>query len=270
MCLLAHALAVLQAASPSDKVAAAQRLGHALAHGAEIGTLPGAVPDRPSRPAVPKLVNPRHLPRRGLGKVEGRIALLHAVAHIEFNAIDLAADLICRFTYHPDLQDTHRYDFVSDWISVCTDEARHFTLITDRLTDLGACYGNLPAHDGLWMAALATRHDFAARLAIAPMVLEARGLDVTPAMIKKLKRVNDLASCDILQIIYDEEIAHVAAGAKWFSYLCARQKKDEKKQFHSLVKTYFSGVLKPPFNTSARDKAGLAQEFYLPLTQGIS
>jgi len=266
-----YAHAVLRADTPQGKTAAARSLGqywdnpqhHINLQNSQLGP---ALADRPARPERPTLVSPAHVPRRRLGTQQGRIALLHAVAHIEFNAIDLAADMICRFGTSPLIKNENRGAFLSDWVMICTDEARHFIMIHNRLTELGADYGDLPAHDGLWEAALSTKHDITARMAIAPMVLEARGLDVTPAMITKLRSVNDQTSADILQTIYTEEIAHVAAGAHWFHYLAKILKKQPVSLFHSLVKTYFSGDLKPPFNVQARDMAGLFERYYKPLS----
>ena len=220
---------------------------------------------RPARPAAPELLPPGQVPRRRLGTVAGRIALLHAVAHIEFNAIDLAFDMVARFGGDRRIADTDRHVFVSDWVSVGDDEARHFMMVRDRLQALGADYGELPAHDGLWEAAEATSGDLAARLAIAPMVLEARGLDVTPGMINKLKSVNDPDSAAVLNVIYTEEVAHVAAGRRWFEAVCASEGEDPTERFHSLVKSHFKGELKRPFNTDARDRAGMPGDWYEPL-----
>lgn len=261
------ALNVLVTADPIAKAEAA----HVMArHWQDTGVLGDIcdVPDRPNRPDQPKLVAPADVPRRRLGSLEGRIALLHAVAHIEFNAIDLAADMVCRFGHDALISDDDRRDFISNWISVCNDEARHFKMIADRLAALGTSYGALPAHDGLWEAAISTQDNLAARLAIAPMVLEARGLDVTPAMIDKLTGTGDLESAQILQVIYDEEIAHVGYGSKWFNYV-AKKNGDSLPEtyFHSLVRQYFKGHLKPPFNVKARDMAGLYEKFYKPLAQ---
>ena len=221
---------------------------------------PIAMPERPARPARPELLAPRDMPRRRIGGTAGRIALLHAVAHIELNAIDLAWDLIGRFT-----SESWPKEFYADWISVAADEARHFTLLAGRLNDLGAHYGDLPAHDGLWQAAMATAHDPLARLAVVPMVLEARGLDVTPGMIARLRRVGDDTSADILDIIYREEISHVAAGARWFGFLCRKRGLPETETWRGLVSKYHGGTLKPPFNEAARRESGMAPEFYASL-----
>ncbi len=172
--------------------------------------------DDPGRPECPALVPPRSLPRRGLGDARGRAALLHAVAHIEFNAINLALDAVQRF---PDLPAA----FHGDWISVADEEARHFGLMRDRLRALGADYGDLPAHDGLWQMAVATAEDPLRRMALVPRVLEARGLDVTPAMITRLRGAGDDASADALAVILRDEVGHVAIGSRWFRWLCAER-----------------------------------------------
>ena len=264
---VANALAVLNASGPADKVTAANRLAADWAESRSIGSAPKQVPDHPARPNAPRLVPRGDVKRRRLGSPEGRCALLHAIAHIELNAIDMAADLVARFAHHPLIPEHERAVFVNDWISVCHDEARHFGLIQDRLTALGMDYGDLPAHNGLWEAAFATKDHFAARLAIAPMVLEARGLDVTPAMIKKLQGSGDNTSAKILQVIYTDEIGHVAAGARWFKTIAAAEGKHPTPYFRDLVGTYFAGDLKAPFNTEARLEAGMAQELYLPLAR---
>lgn len=262
------AQSVLQASAPEVKTARAHDMAMAWQSGAV--DLPITLPDlddRPARPKLPEMVSPSLVKRRRLGTAQGRGALLHAVAHIEFNAIDLAADMIARFAASEDIEYADRAAFISDWVSVCDDEARHFGLICARLSDLDMTYGDLPAHDGLWQAAEATKDSLIARLVIAPMVLEARGLDVTPSMIEKLRSANDPASADILQIIYDDEIGHVAAGNRWFRYLCKRQNAPLTASFHAIVRRYFNGLLKPPFNRAARDLAGMPVEFYEPLSR---
>ncbi|MCF6220234.1 MAG: ferritin-like domain-containing protein [Robiginitomaculum sp.] len=258
------AIAVLKSAEPADKVAAAhfmftqwkeKNVTISDTHDANI-------PDIPGRPALPELVDPRDVKRRRIGTQAGRIALLHAIAHIEFNAIDLAADMVARFANSPRIADDKRREFISDWVGVCADEARHFTMINERLLELGSHYGALTAHNGLWQAALKTSHDLAARLVIVPMVLEARGLDVTPGMIEKLKSVSDVKSAEILSIIYDEEIPHVAAGTRWFTHICGRENSNPENTFKTLVQTYYKGALKPPFNDAARSLAGMPIFFY--------
>jgi uncharacterized ferritin-like protein (DUF455 family) len=252
------ACAVLNAAAPAEKVALSHRFAAAWRDGsiAEIGN--ASPPDRPARPGKPELKDPRAMPRRrGAGSLANRIALLHAVAHIELNAIDLAWDLIARFASH----DLSR-EFFDDWVAVAEQEATHHALVSARLEALGAAYGDLSAHDGLWQAAQATAHDLLARLAIVPLVLEARGLDVTPEMIAKLKRQDDVASVAVLETIYREEIEHVAAGERWFRFECARRSVDPVATYRDLVRRYHRGGLKPPFNRTARDRAGFAPSFY--------
>lgn len=214
-------------------------------------------PDRPARPDQPELLEPKDMPKRGFGGERGRIALLHALAHIELNAIDLAFDLVARFAspWVP----TAFYD---DWIRVGDDEARHFLMLDARLEELGSQYGALPAHDGLWQSAEDTAHDLAARLAIVPMVHEARGLDVTPGTIARLRRNGDEPSAALLDIIYHDEIHHVKAGTRWFGWVCEQQGHDPAPYFKDLLSQYFKGLLKPPFNEGARAKAGLTIEFY--------
>ncbi|MFW6299361.1 MAG: ferritin-like domain-containing protein, partial [Oceanicaulis sp.] len=219
----------------------------------------------PARPQRPELKPPGQVPRRRLGTPAGRFALLHAVAHIEFNAIDLAFDMVARFSGDPRLSDSERGSFVTDWISVGDDEARHFLLVRVQLARLGGDYGDLPAHDGLWEAATATAGDLMGRLAVAPMVLEARGLDVTPGMIEKLSSAGDRESAAALEVIYTEEVAHVAAGRRWFETLCAAENANPEDRFQALVRHYFKGDLKRPFNIAARTSAGMPQDWYEPL-----
>jgi uncharacterized ferritin-like protein (DUF455 family) len=198
--------------------------------------------------------------RRAGGSQAGRVALLHALAHIELNAIDLAWDIVARFG-HEDLP----RGFYEDWVAVAAEEAEHHALLSARLGDFGASYGDLPAHDGLWEAAVETAHDLLARLAIVPLVLEARGLDVTPDMITRLDRLGDAESASILRRIYQDEIGHVAAGRRWFEFLCKKRGQEPAAAFHGLVRRHFRGGLKRPFNTAARGAAGLAAELYEPL-----
>ena len=198
------------------------------------------------------------MPRRKAGgSPEKRIALLHALAHIEFNAIDLAWDMVARFG-SAELPSA----FLDDWVKVGDEEALHFGLLSSRLAALGAAYGDLPAHDGLWQAAEETSHDLLARLAIVPLVLEARGLDVTPKMIVDLERFGDTESADILKAIYRDEIGHVAAGMRWFEHVARERGLDAQDAWQSLVRRYFKGMLKPPFNQAGRDAANMPAEFY--------
>ncbi|MBL4927909.1 ferritin-like domain-containing protein [Fuscibacter oryzae] len=220
-------------------------------------------PLRPARPERPELLPPRDVPRRRPGSPLGRTALLHAVAHIELNAVDLHWDIIARFTAHP-----MPLGFYDDWVKAADDEAKHFNLICDCLEAMGSHYGALPAHAGMWRAAEDTVGDLMGRLAVVPMVLEARGLDVTPGMIEVFRKANDTATVAALEVIYAEEVAHVAYGSKWFNWLCGRAGNDPKEVFHDLVRTYFHGGLKPPFNEEKRAEAGLPPDFYWPLVDG--
>jgi uncharacterized ferritin-like protein (DUF455 family) len=254
------AVAVLTAADPAAKVAAAHRL-YERWQDAELSGDHAAPPGRPARPCRPPLARPGDMPkRRALTTVRGRVALLHALAHIELNAIDLACDIAARFPGQPRA-------FYGDWVAVADDEARHFQMLRRRLNELGADYGDLPAHDGLWQAAEDTADDLLARLAIVPMVLEARGLDVTPAMIARLEGAGDHASAEILQVIYREEIAHVAAGSRWFRTECGARGLEPAATWRDIVHARFKGMLKPPFNDAARLAAGMAAEFYRPMTE---
>lgn len=221
-----------------------------------------APPLRPARPATPELLSPRDMPRRRPGSPTGRLALLHAVAHIELNAVDLHWDVIARYTHVP-----MPLGFYDDWVRAADDEAKHFNLMCDCLEAAGSHYGALPAHAGMWRAAEDTVDDLFGRLAVVPMVLEARGLDVTPGMIDIFEKAGEAGPIAALQTIYAEEVSHVAYGSKWFNWLCGRDGLDPKDAFHSLVRRYFHGTLKPPFNTEKRAEAGLPPDFYWPLTE---
>lgn len=257
------AVAALQTAAPAEKVRLTRAYAAAWRDGriARVGSAPP--PGRPARPARPELLAPRDMPQRRITRAPaGRIALLHAIAHIELNAIDLAWDIVARFA----AGDLPR-GFHDDWVAVADDEARHHGLLAGRLAALGAAYGDLPAHDGLWQAAEQTAHDLLARLAVVPLVLEARGLDVTPGMIAKLRAVGDDESAAALQVIYDDEIGHVAAGKRWFDWLCQARGLVPCATWQDLVRKHFKGRLKPPFNIEARDAAGFSAAFYQPLAE---
>jgi len=256
-----HAVRVLSAAQPAAKVALSRRAA-ALWRKGELPEIGTACPPPlwPARPERPVLLSPRDMPKRRRGSASGRIALLHAVAHIEFNAIDLAWDLLARF-----VDDSTPKDFIDDWLGVAAEEAEHFEMVAGRLEALGSRYGDLPAHAGLWDAAVATADDVLARLAVVPLVLEARGLDVTPAMITQLEDAGDAASAAVLRRIYRDEIGHVAAGARWFDAFARRRKLDPETAWRDLVNERFRGPLKPPFNREARAAAGLTPCYYEPL-----
>jgi uncharacterized ferritin-like protein (DUF455 family) len=261
--LTAGAVAILATADLATKATASRRLAEMWCAGAlEVGhALP---PRRPARPGRPVLRPPKEMPkRRAFGSLAGRIALLHAVAHIELNAIDLAWDIIARFSREPLPR-----GFFDDWVGVAAQEAVHFELLVLRLADFGACYGDLPAHDGLWESAAATADDLLARLAVVPLVLEARGLDVTPEMVATLERVGDPESAAVLRRIYRDEIDHVAAGVRWFDELCRARDLIPEETFRERVRRYFKGELKPPFNHEARAAAGFPARYYEPLLRG--
>ncbi len=258
MTLAEAAVAVLTTASPTDKVELTRQTAAAWREGRFAAVGRSVPPDRPARPEHPALLPPRDMAKRSRAtSLKGRIALLHALAHIELNAIDLAWDIIARY---PD--EAMPVAFFDDWVTVASDEARHFELLAVRLAELGARYGDLPAHDGLWRAALDTADDLAARLAVVPMVLEARGLDVTPRTIVELTAHGDGASAALLQVIYDDEITHVAAGCRWFETLCARRGVEPVTTWQALIARYFGGRMKPPFNRDGRGRAGMAAAYY--------
>ena len=249
--------AVLMTAHPGDKVKAARATARQWRQGKLAWTFDVAMPDRPERPPEPLLLPPSRMPKRGkAGSERSRIAMLHALAHIEYGAIDLAFDMAGRFG---SLFPRH---FVDDWIGVGADEAIHFALLDRRLRSLGSRYGALPGHDGLWEAAAATAHEALARLAVVPMVLEARGLDVTPATVAAFEAAGDDRSAQILERIFRDEIRHVSIGTNWFRFGCESRELAVVAEWQRLVRTHFRGALKPPFNDSARDEAGLSREFY--------
>ena len=256
-------VAVLETADPHKKAKATRQIVAAWRANqiTELGqTRP---PERPARPAKPALLPPRSVPRRRItARTDGRVALLHPIIHIELKAIALALDMACRF-----VEQSLPKDFYSDWLGVADDESRHFLMLSDRLAQMGAAYGDLPAHDGLWQAADATKDDLLARLAIAPLVLEARGLDVTPAMIEKLTNVGDSDSAAALGIIMTDEVGHVAVGKRWFDYVCGLGRLDSVSSYYRLVTTYFRGDLKPPFNIATRRATKFSAAFYGPLAE---
>ena len=248
------AITVLSTAACKDKADLSRALAQSWFGGNLTHDFPNLPPDRPSRPIKPELLRPKYMPkRRNLG------AMLHAIAHIEFNAIDLAWDIVARFGKEMPLEFTH------DWVLVADDESRHFNMINDRLASYDLTYGDHPAHDGLWQSAMDTSHDLKARLAIVPMVLEARGLDVTPSIITKFGTAGDQLSSNAMKVIYEEEIQHVFAGQKWFNFLCTQESLPPKETYHSLINKYFKGQIKPPFNMEARTKAGLDKDFYMKI-----
>ena len=256
----------LRAASPDEKLALTFAAAEAFARG-ESTTPEGAPPPdpigMPGRPATPRLVHPRELSKRGMGSAQGRAAFVHSIAHIEFNAIDLAWDAVYRFRGLPD-----RY--YADWVGVARDEARHFGMLRERLRQLGHEYGDFDAHNGLWEMAEKTADDGLARMALVPRVLEARGLDVTPAMILKLRALGDDVTADILELILREEVAHVAAGSRWFRWYCERAGVEPRARFRELLDEYARGSLRGPFNRDARRAAGFDDQEIALLEESAS
>ena len=243
----------LDAADPLEKLALTQALYKAWQAGrlSLIDEQPVQPIGPPGRPERPRLVPPRELPQRRLHTVSGRAALIHALAHIEFNAINLALDAVYRFRRMPP-------DYYHDWIRVAFEEAHHFALLQARLGELGYRYGDFDAHDGLWEMAIATAADPLNRMALVPRVMEARGLDVTPGMIERLRSVGDERMVEILELILQEEIGHVAVGSRWFRYCCEQAGLPLEKTFLELLQTYYRSRLRGPFNETARLAAGFS------------
>ena len=249
------ALAAFTCALPEDKVAAVRQLWERR-DALQIDTQQMLkAPPQPGRPARPLLVLPKEVPRRSPYTPEGHAALVHSIAHIEFNAINLALDAAWRFAGLPTA-------YYSDWLRVASEEAQHFTLLSEHLRSLGHAYGDFPAHDGLWTMAENTRHDVAARMALVPRTLEARGLDATPIIQAKLRKVGTAAALQavaILDTILREEVGHVAIGNHWYHWLCQRDGLDSAGFHGQVAKEHGGPSLKPPFNLAARRLAGFSQ-----------
>jgi len=258
---VSHAIAgALATGDPHAKVMRVRALVRAWRKGALAWDFTTSMPERPANPPGLQLLPPAQMPRRGRGgSAATRRALWHSLAHIEYVAIDLALDMAGRFGAQEGVE------LVSDFLSVAADEAMHFALIDRKLRQMGSHYGELPAHDGLWEAAHATRFDVAARLAVVPMVLEARALDVTPATRERVAAQGDESGARILSRILDDEIRHVAFGAKHFARVAQQRGQVVENYWKILVREHFRGTLKPPFNDSARLAAGLSRELYAPL-----
>lgn len=252
--LFAGAAACLAQCDPAEKI----RLTAATATAWRDGTLPlgdretAAVESAPGRPDDLLLVPPLKVPKRKLGTERGHAAFVHAIAHIEFNAINLAWDCVQRFRDLP-------REFYDDWVSVADDEARHFSMLAGRLAELGFSYGDFEAHDGLWEMSEKTRHDAVARMAMVPRFLEARGLDVAPSMIVRLDRMGDEKTAAIVRVILREEVAHVAAGSRWFRHLCLERGEDPETLFSELIDRYLIGSVKGPLNLEHRRQAGFTE-----------
>lgn len=253
-----RALELLQWTDPRAKVAGTRALWSLCRDGlAQIDTTsalaePDGLQGLPGRPLRPRLVPPQKVPARSAQHAVGRAALLHAIAHIEFNAINLALDAVWRFAGLPQ-------EFYIDWLRVAHEEALHFTLLTDHLATLDHDYGDWDAHDGLWQMAEATKADPLARMALVPRTLEARGLDATPLIQTKLAAAGDQAAVAILDIILRDEIGHVAIGNRWFRWLCADAGQDPEAIYPELARRYRAPRLRPPFNRPARLAAGFTE-----------
>lgn len=258
--LTAAAAHILLTSDPFQKAEISSTIARHWREGiiSEIGTAKQI--DCPGRPEKPVLLPPQDMPRRRAGGApHRRLSLLHALAHIELNAINLAWDLICRFA---ESKPAWPRRFFDDWVKVAAEESGHFLMLAQRLRELDSAYGALPAHDGLWQTAVITTDDALARLAIVPLVLEARGLDVTPVMITQLSSAGDAVSAQVLQRILDDEVGHVAIGKVWFDWLCEQRGLDPIRQFQSLVRSRFIGRVKPPFNQEARRTARFESAYY--------
>ena len=252
------ALAALACADTPKKCALAQDLHQRALRGLEGDFQAVLQPDDrmslPGRPSQPVLVQPSQVPTRSPHTTDGHAALLHAICHIEFNAINLALDAVWRF---PGMPST----YYTDWIKVAAEEAKHFCLLQEQLQSLGFDYGDFNAHDGLWLMCEKTAHDVTARMALVPRTLEARGLDATPLIQKRLRSVGTaaaIASCAILDIILADEVGHVAIGNRWFHFLCQRAQLDPLAHYSALVLHHAAPRLKPPFNVAAREQAGFS------------
>tara|TARA_R110000868_G_scaffold106575_9_gene292179 strand:+ start:275 stop:1075 length:801 start_codon:yes stop_codon:yes gene_type:complete len=251
------AVDVLTTADPDQKVS--KTYLHAAAwRNSEVSVGHCTPPDRPARPSAPRLCAPREMPKRSTGP-KGRIALVHALAHIELNAVDLAWDIVARFT-NDDMPDA----FYDDWVMVAEEEAKHFEALNSQLDAWNTAYGDLPAHDGLWEAATTTADALLARLALIPMTLEARGIDTTPPLMQRLRQADDEKTANILDMIYKDEINHLAVGVRWFEFLCARDQKRPTDEYKNLMDRYFRGVPKGPFNIDARTIAGMTPNYLAP------
>ncbi|KAL2525929.1 Protein of unknown function DUF455 [Abeliophyllum distichum] len=292
--LVEAALRVLNTDDPFEKARLGDEVANKWLQGHIISQYDDSVdivvPDRPARLSNVKLVSPSEMPKLGkAGSLQSRQAIVHSLLHTESWAIDLSWDIIARFGK----QESMPRDFFTDFVKVAQDEGRHFTLLAARLEELGSFYGALPAHDGLWDSAIATSKDLLARLAIEHCVHEARGLDVLPTTISRFRKGGDGKTAGLLEkVVYPEEITHCAAGVKWFKYLCLRSKNGDKascdslvsqvsespqgeiereicdeviQKFHTIVRAYFRGPLKPPFNEEARRAAGFGPQWYEPL-----
>ncbi len=257
-----HALALLQMSDPVTKAAAVRAAFDAGGWTIDSEATLAEPPGLPGRPERPRLVPPKDVPTRSPFTAEGRAALLHAIAHIEFNAINLALDAVWRFAGLPE-------DFYRDWFRVAAEESLHFTLLREHLATLAHDYGDFDAHDGLWTMTARTAHDIVARMALVPRTLEARGLDATPPLQAKLAKAGDARAVAILDVILRDEIGHVAIGNRWYRFVCERAGLDALAIYPGLVERYAAPKLRPPFNDAARRAAGFSEEEIAYLTRAV-
>lgn len=247
-----------------QKAAGVRRLAQAWAAG-EIGLHADAalteLPDIPGYPAMPELVSPLTVKRRAMNTQEGRAAMIHALVHIEFNAINLALDALWRFSHMP-------REYYADWMRVAAEEALHFTLLADHLKLRGYAYGDFSAHNGLWDMAVRTQHDVLARMALLPRTMEARGLDVVPATKAKLVQAGDSEVGSILDIVLRDEVSHVAIGNRWFNFLCEQRGAVPEDTYVALLAEYNAVPRRGPFNLEARRAAGFSEHELTSLVQG--
>ena len=252
-----QALMILGLTDPAEKVAQTRLLqGLALSNQVSLDTqiclTPGAAVSIPGRPLKPELVPPLQVRRRSMNSVEGRAALLHALSHIEFNAINLALDAIWRFAGMPE-------EYYRDWLQVAAEEALHFSLLSAHLNTMGYHYGDFPGHDTLWEMVAKTQQDVLARMALVPRTMEARGLDAAPSTRNKLHQVGDEAGAAIIDLILRDEIGHVAIGNRWFGHLCQQRNLDPIDCYADLTQRYRAPKLRAPFNMEARRAAGFSE-----------
>jgi uncharacterized ferritin-like protein (DUF455 family) len=256
------ALDLLRIADPAEKAESTRAVAARIGGHVDIAVVyqePAGLPGRPDRPL---LVSPKDVPTRSPFTLEGRAALLHSIAHIEFNAINLALDAVWRFAGMP-------AEFYRDWLRVAAEESLHFTLLREHLRTLGHDYGDFAAHDGLWTMAARTAHDIVARMALVPRTLEARGLDATPPLQAKLGKAGDARAVEILDVILRDEIGHVAIGNRWYRFVCERAGLDAVAIYPELVERYAAPRLRPPFNDAARRAAGFTDDEIAYLTRAV-
>jgi uncharacterized ferritin-like protein (DUF455 family) len=248
------ALACLHISDPYEKASCAKLLYQYWCTG-KLNRAPSDAPEQienPGRPSLPRLVSPRQVPKRGFNSRQGLNKLAHAIAHIEFNAINLALDAVYRFRGMPD-------DYYADWLRVAAEESSHFMMLAEYLQTNNAMYGDYNAHNGLWEMAVKTEHDVMVRMALVPRVLEARGLDVTPGMVAKLKKVGEQKLVDILEVIHKEEIGHVLIGTRWFNYECQQRGLSPQDVFTELLDKHVNGIIQGPFDEESRLQAGFTE-----------